>query len=141
MFLLYNRRRVKIMTFGNPNLDPAVFSTRKTKIHEKKNLTRYLEGKSCSLGFLLWGWFSRRVYSGIRWYWLWRGTIRRKFHFCRRPFVAVLAPAAFSLEGSAAPTRLIASSRPCVYVFLEPIKTLRFPNFFPTLSNTEYFIT
>lgn len=59
---------------------------------------------------------------------------RGKFHFCRRPFVAVLAPAALSLEATTAPTRLIASSRPCVYVcvyiFLEPIKTLRFPNFF-----------
>lgn len=38
----------------------------------------------------------------------WRG----KFHFCRRPFVVVLAPAAHSLEATTAPTRLIASSRP-----------------------------
>lgn len=48
-----------------------------------------------------------------------------------RPFVTALAPAAsLSLEGTTVPTRLIASFRPRVHIFPEPIKTLRFPGFF-----------
>lgn len=118
-------------------------STRKER---KKCLTSdFWRGRagSGSLGFQLWGWFSHRAYTtAVQWNLVIlaiRGHTRLwgKFHFCRRPFVEELAPAAFSLEGiTAAPTRLIASSRPCVHIFPEPIKTLRFPDFFPTHFQT-----
>lgn len=125
---------------------PSRVTPKHTKREKKMSYKRFLKGMSRHrfiripvVGLI----FTPRIYHryteefGNIGYTRPHAAIWGKFHFCRRPFVEELAPAAFSLEGiAAAPTRLIASSRPCVHIFPEPIKTLRFPDFFPTHFQT-----